>query len=248
MKKGFTLVEIMVTTVIVGIVVIGLVKFSQTFFSGYEFSFQETQAISEAQQSIIQMERELREMRDGEEGSYPLSVANDTEVVFFSDVNDDGGAERVRYYLVGSDLVKQVFEFDPDSSNYACVGGCDICHNPGPGEGTISIPDSSWPAHRAHGDYMGACQPGGGGGGGGSSSAWEKTVASYIQNTSDPIFYYYNSDWPSDVVNNPLAAENRLLDTRLMSVGVRVNVNPNINPNDFSVSTFIHLRNLKDNL
>lgn len=32
-----------------------------------------------------------------------------------------------------------------------------ICHNPGPTENTLSIPDNAWPAHQAHGDAFGAC-------------------------------------------------------------------------------------------
>jgi len=32
-----------------------------------------------------------------------------------------------------------------------------ICHNPGPNQNTLSIPDNAWPAHQAHGDAFGAC-------------------------------------------------------------------------------------------
>lgn len=32
-----------------------------------------------------------------------------------------------------------------------------ICHNPGPSQNTLSIPDNAWPAHQAHGDAFGAC-------------------------------------------------------------------------------------------
>lgn len=248
MKKGFTLVEIMVTTVIVGFVILGMSRFSKDFLTGYNFSFQETQAISEAQQAITVMERELREMRDGVDGSYPLVTTDDNELVFYGDVDDDGDAERVRYYLVGTDLVKQVFEYIPGESNYACVNGCTICHYPGNNEQTITIPESAWPAHSNHGDYLGPCIPEGEELGLGSTTTSEKIVASYIQVGVDPIFSYYNSSWPADEINNPLILENRLLDTRLIQVQVNININPDTNPDDFNVSTFVHLRNLKDNL
>lgn len=32
-----------------------------------------------------------------------------------------------------------------------------ICHNPGEGQQTLSIPDNAWPAHQEHGDAFGAC-------------------------------------------------------------------------------------------
>jgi hypothetical protein len=130
------------------------------------------------------------------------------------------------------------------------VGGCDICHHPDENGGTtIRIPDSAWPAHRSHGDYLGACNPQGAPEGGvGTPDDYEKIVASYIQNDVDPIFSYYDENWPDDVVRNPLIQEDRLLHTRLVEIGVRVNINPAVNPDDFSTSTMVHLRNLKENL
>lgn len=242
--RGFTLIEIMVSVVIVGFILIGLTRFSQLFLSGYEFSFQETQAISEAQRAITVMEREIREMRDGVEGAYPLSVANDNEIVFYSDVDDDGLVERVRYYIVGSDLVKQVFEYVIGVTNYACVNGCTICHD---GSNDITIPETSWPAHKTHGDYLGVC-----GGGGevysGGIDDYEQIVASYIVQGTNPLFTYYNGQWPVDTVNNPLPVDQRLLSTRLIEISVSVNIDPGSNPDDFTASTAIQLRNLKDNL
>jgi prepilin-type N-terminal cleavage/methylation domain-containing protein len=32
-----------------------------------------------------------------------------------------------------------------------------ICHHPGTGQNTLSIPDNAWPAHQSHGDAFGAC-------------------------------------------------------------------------------------------
>lgn len=248
MNKGFTLIEIMVATVIVGFLVLGMTNFSRDFLTGYEFSFQETQAISEAQQAITVMEREIREMRDGVDGSYPLVTANDSELVIYSDVDDDNYAERVRYYLLNGELIRQVFEYVLGSNNYACVNGCDICHDPGANENTITIPESAWPAHSNHGDYLGPCVPGGGGEEFGSSSATERIVATYIQESTGPMFTYYNSDWPTDQINNPLILSERPLSTRLIEINMSVNINPELNPDNFDVSTFVNLRNLKDNL
>lgn len=248
MSKGFTLIEILIATVIISFVILGLSRFSGLFKSGYEFTFAETQAIAEAQQAITIMEREIREMRDGVDGSYPLAITDDNELVFYSDVDDDGVGERVRYYLVGTDLVKQIFEYTLGSSNYACMGGCDVCHNPGGSEETIYIPETAWPAHsKNHEDYLGVCVPEGGSEPG-SSTTSEKIVASYIQSGVNSIFLYFNGDWPSDDVNNPLVVGERALGTRLVQVQVDVNIDPQTNPENFNLSTYVHLRNLKDNL
>lgn len=247
MKKGFTLIEILITTTIIGVIVLGIAQFSKDFYEGYNFSFQEARIISQAEFAAETMEREIKEMQNGVDGSYPLVTADDQEVVFYADIDNDGASERVRYYLVGSDLIRQVFEFTPGFGNYACVGGCDICHLPGSGENTLTIPEPAWPAHAAHGDYLGVCT-GGGGNGDDSSSSYEKIVASYITNGTSPLFTYYNGNWPGDEINNPIPLNDRLLDSRLIRVDLSVDTNEDYGPTDFQLSTMVHLRNLKDNI
>lgn len=235
------MIEILISTVLIGIVIFGVSKFTQTFFSGYTFSFEEGIAIDHAQTAVQTMERELREMRIGEDGSYPLATALDNEIVFFSDVDNDDRVDRVRYYLVGTDLIKQVFPYSPDQ-DYACVGGCQICHN----NQTLSIPESAWPAHNAHSDdYLGTCVPGGGDLP--STTAYERIIASYVYPTT-PLFTYYNGDWPGDTIVNPLVSGQRLLNTRLIRLTISVDMRSGTLPQPFTVSTLTHLRNLKDNL
>lgn len=245
---GFTLLEVVLAMFIFA-VILGLALIFGAYFSkSYDFSFEENIAVGEAERSVRVMSQELREARDGEDGSYPLATANDQELVFYSDVDNDGQTERVRYYLVANQLVRQVFNVVSDSSTYSCVGECVICHNPGPSEETITIPESAWPAHYAHGDYIGSCGTGGGGGGGEEPEASERVVADYINSGASPLFYYYNGDWPLDTLNNPLPVSDRLLETKMIEVEVVVNVDPDTIPDDFTLSSFTHLRNLKTNL
>lgn len=75
-----------------------------------------------------------------------------------------------------------------------------------------------------------------------------KILGEHIQNGSDPIFFYYNSDWPTDTVNNPLGTSGRLSDTRFIQISVKVNANPDRTESDFVLAPFAQLRNLKDNL
>ncbi len=75
------------------------------------------------------------------------------------------------------------------------------------------------------------------------------TVAHYIRNaTSEPIFTYYNGDYPLDKVNNPLPTPSRLIDTKLIHVYVKINVDPERSPTDFILESDVQLRNLKSNL
>jgi hypothetical protein len=75
-----------------------------------------------------------------------------------------------------------------------------------------------------------------------------KVVADYIQNGSDPIFYYYNGEWPLSGSGNPLDTPSRLIDTKYMRVFLVVNVDPNRVPQSSELSSGVQLRNLKTNL
>lgn len=75
-----------------------------------------------------------------------------------------------------------------------------------------------------------------------------KTIADYIRNNADPIFYYYNHDWPLIVEGNPLETPTRLIQTKYMRVFLRININPGKVPQNFELSSGVMLRNLKTNL
>jgi type II secretory pathway pseudopilin PulG len=75
-----------------------------------------------------------------------------------------------------------------------------------------------------------------------------RIVASDVDVGSSPVFTYYNGDWPGDLVNNPIAPALRLLNTRLVKLYVRVNVNPNAGSEPYEMTTSVQIRTLKDNL
>ncbi|MBU4332122.1 hypothetical protein KKD19_04535 [Patescibacteria group bacterium] len=74
------------------------------------------------------------------------------------------------------------------------------------------------------------------------------TISEYVQNDTSPIFYYYNADWPSDLDNNPLPTPSRLVETKLMRVYLKINVNPLRMPTHFELESYSQIRNLKTNL
>lgn len=75
-----------------------------------------------------------------------------------------------------------------------------------------------------------------------------RVVGENIRNGVNPIFYYYNGDWPEDTVNNPLPSPIRLSETKLMQISLRVNDIPNDADNDFVLESYVQLRSLKQNL
>lgn len=80
------------------------------------------------------------------------------------------------------------------------------------------------------------------------SAAQSSTISDLIRNGSEPIFYYYNGNYPTDTQNNPLAAGVRLSNTRAIGIHLRVNTNANDGPKDFVINSLVNIRMLKDNL
>lgn len=70
-------------------------------------------------------------------------------------------------------------------------------------------------------------------------------IASYVVNTStDPVFSYYNENYPGDTVNNPLVAPVAVDQVRLIRVHLYVNIDPVRAPNNINIESFVDLRNL----
>lgn len=74
------------------------------------------------------------------------------------------------------------------------------------------------------------------------------TISQYVRNGSDPVFYYYNGDYPADTTNNPLPAPANVNEIKLVRLFLKVNIDPLKTPGDFDLEVFVQLRNLKNNL
>ena len=81
-----------------------------------------------------------------------------------------------------------------------------------------------------------------------SANEATSTISQYIRNNTDPIFYYYNGDYPTDTINNPLPSPVTINSVRLIRLFLKINIDPAKAPGDFDLEEFVNLRNLKDNL
>jgi hypothetical protein len=71
-------------------------------------------------------------------------------------------------------------------------------------------------------------------------------IANYVVNeATEPLFYYYNENYPGDIVNNPLPTPSDIQDIRLVRVLIRMNIDPIKAPNNINIESFADLRNLE---
>ena len=73
-----------------------------------------------------------------------------------------------------------------------------------------------------------------------------KIVGNGITNNAEqPIFYYYNQDYPTDIENNPLLSPVSPEEIGLIKIDVYANTNPDHVPENSRMETFIRPRNIK---
>jgi len=80
-----------------------------------------------------------------------------------------------------------------------------------------------------------------------SGDGTTELIAGSIANTAtDPIFYYYNDDYPADLVNNPLGTPVSISNVRMIKVHLMVNIDPLHAPDYVNIESFADLRNVHD--
>lgn len=115
---GFTLIETVVTVALTGVVTVALGFLIQYFYKTNAFVLEQSRAVESARRSVENAMADLREASYGADGSYPISAAATSSVMFYADISGDSAVEKVRYYLSGAVLYRGVTE-PSSASSYA---------------------------------------------------------------------------------------------------------------------------------
>jgi len=74
-----------------------------------------------------------------------------------------------------------------------------------------------------------------------------KILAERIVNlANEPIFYYYNKNYPGVTENNPAATPADVSEIRLVKIFLKINIDPNRAPDNIEMQSFVEMRNLND--
>jgi hypothetical protein len=108
--KGLTLLEMLIA---IAILIIGMMGFTMLFTRSWQhnsYTLEMGQASMVASQGVNQLVRYLREVRQGDDGSYPVVSADDNSITAFSDYDRDGKTERLHFYKNGTNLMMGIRE------------------------------------------------------------------------------------------------------------------------------------------
>lgn len=109
-QNGFTLLEILISVAIF----VSLVSVATTFFiNGYKisnFGSELDLQVKHARDSLEVLTKEIREAATSDRGDYLIEDAQAQNLTFYSDIDGDNSAERIRYFLNGTDLNRGVID------------------------------------------------------------------------------------------------------------------------------------------
>ncbi len=108
LKKGLTLVEVLVAMAILTLIGFSITAFERDIFSFNSFIQSDLNAQIAGRKAITRMVSEMREMSPSSLGSYPIAAAATSTITFYSDIDTDSAKEQIRYYVSGTNIMKSV--------------------------------------------------------------------------------------------------------------------------------------------
>lgn len=106
--KGMSLVETIVVIAITALVSGALMSAIRYFYVNNAYVFEATNSVDSARRGLGTALADLREASYGDDGTYPISSAATSSITFYSDIDADGGVERVKIWRTGTTLFKVV--------------------------------------------------------------------------------------------------------------------------------------------
>lgn len=108
--KGFSLAELVITLAIVTAIGWGVTTLGRDIFLFNNIAQANLNAQVEGRRAVRFFSAELREASPSSLGAYPIAAAATSTITFFTDYDNDGIKEQIRYYLQNKNLMKGVIK------------------------------------------------------------------------------------------------------------------------------------------
>lgn len=117
-KKGFTLIEVLVSVAILSAVVVIFGKFAADIFIYNRIYSAQLNAENDLRKILNPFPSEVRSAAPSDRGDYPILLAGEKEFIFYTDVDFNGSRERVRYFIEDDTFKKGILESTGNPETY----------------------------------------------------------------------------------------------------------------------------------
>ena len=107
-RAGFTLVEIIVVIAISSLLIAGLIRFMAGALPVYRSTFLQSLADETARVQLQRISHEIRSAQTSDTGAFPIVEASPQRFIFYANADSDASIERIRYELIGTDLIRGI--------------------------------------------------------------------------------------------------------------------------------------------
>jgi prepilin-type N-terminal cleavage/methylation domain-containing protein len=118
-KKGFTLVEVIVTIFIFSLLAVGLVALVSNMFTNSNKQSLLLSGSDQARKVANGFTNEMRNATIGNTGAYSIGQADNQTLVFYSNIDNAPDIERIRYFVQSGTLRKGITKYAGGTYNPA---------------------------------------------------------------------------------------------------------------------------------
>jgi len=123
--KGMSLVEAIILIGIYTVLILVISKSIADLYRTNGYTFAQANEVESARRGIIKMSNDMREMITAEDGTYPLAMIGDNQIAFYSDTDNDGSVEYIKYELSSTTLKKYYYKATGTPPTYNLSGAPD---------------------------------------------------------------------------------------------------------------------------
>jgi hypothetical protein len=105
-----SLLETIVYIAVFAFVMLAITNAMISFYQANRYTLEQMSQLDSARKGLNSMIFSLREAAYSESGAYPLEEAGANSITFYSDADNDGTIERVRYFMTGNDFQRGIIK------------------------------------------------------------------------------------------------------------------------------------------